>query len=625
MTTKALWIFIILLFVLVFVSQMATKKEGFSMDMGASFNVFSKMSDFSTSYQYTTRITDDIYYNYMNGIFLQVPFTKAATEDPKITGRINAIKRNGTTLSYTVDNVTKEVSDVLKSVTLEKLSDPTTVQINSFDKKEQVVAISYGLRTYIMLMTGMSSQGYTISRLMIYDNQKADSDTTTSWTISGLQPTWTDPDAADTDKASNEKEIKEELYDNSNKLVYRIKKNILYDKTNGNLLIIKPAVAANTTSTPPVTASPKTVQVYKRNYGQTGVIGTSDTPSYSYTTAAPISGHTEASGITGLKDTASIAIVVREPDTKRTVVYWSRNLDTVIFVLNDIYDATTGSVDIAHALAVYSPSGNTKNTDTSSGSTDEDTSDDDNDNKKKKRHKDDDKALEDEYMKWSNYMLKTQVVPPVCPSCPACPANHSGVCTSCGGQGGSGAQSTSGSSLAFSNTGTSQPGASQSGTSQQQGTSQQGASSGGVTGPSGAIASVGQSAGSAVSNVAGTVGGVAGTVGGVANTAIGTAGNIVSGTVGTAGNLVSGTIGTAADLLYSAGSGLGNMLSGSNDGVTRVGYQQSYARAGTGYNRNNTGYPPATSQMDAYSYNGALQSKGANYRPVTADFSAFRR
>jgi hypothetical protein len=619
MTTKALWIFIILLMVLVFVSQIATKKEGFSMDMGANFNVFSKLSDFSTSYQYTTRITDDIYYNYMNGIFFLVPFTKAANEDPKITGRINAIKRNGTTLSYTVDNVTKEVSDVLKSVTLEKLSDPTTVQINSFDKKEQVVAISYGLHTYIMLMTGMSSQGYTISRLMIYDNQKADSDTTTSWSISGLQSTWTDPDAADTDKASNEKEIKEELYDNSNKLVYRIKKNILYDKINGNLLIVKPAIAANASATPPTAASPKTVQVYKRNFGQSGVIGASDTPSYSYTTAAPISGHTEASGITGLKDTASIAIVVREPDTKRTVIYWSRNLDTVIFVLNDVYDATTGSVDVAHALAVYSPSGNTKNTDTSSGSTEEGKSDDKKDDKK---HDDkDDKALEDEYMKWSNYMLKTQVVPPVCPSCPSCPANQSGVCTSCGGQGGSGSQSTAGSSLAFSNTGASQQGTTQSGASQQQGTS----SGGGVTGPSSAIASVGQSAGSAVSNVAGTVGNVAGTVGGVANTAIGTAGNIVSGTVGTASNLVSGTIGTAADLLYSAGSGLGNMLSGSNDGLTRVGYQQSYARAGTGYNRNNTGYPPATSQYDAYSYNGALQSKGANYRPVTADFSAFRR
>jgi hypothetical protein len=125
--------------------------------------------------------------------------------------------------------------------------------------------------------------------------------------------------------------------------------------------------------------------------------------------------------------------------------------------------------------------------------------------------------------------------------------------------------------------------------------------------------------------VAGTVGGAVGTVGNVANTAIGTAGNIVTGTVGTAGSLVSGTIGTAADLLHSAGSGLGNMLSGANDNATRIGYQQSYNRAGTGYNRNNTGYPPATSQYDAYSYGGALQSKGSNYRPITADFSAFSK
>jgi hypothetical protein len=36
----------------------------------------------------------------------------------------------------------------------------------------------------------------------------------------------------------------------------------------------------------------------------------------------------------------------------------------------------------------------------------------------------------------NNYMLKTQIVPPVCPRCPNCPG--SGVCTSCGGQGGAG-------------------------------------------------------------------------------------------------------------------------------------------------------------------------------------------
>lgn len=35
------------------------------------------------------------------------------------------------------------------------------------------------------------------------------------------------------------------------------------------------------------------------------------------------------------------------------------------------------------------------------------------------------------------YILKTQIVPPVCPSCPNCSC-HDGVCTNCGGNGGSG-------------------------------------------------------------------------------------------------------------------------------------------------------------------------------------------
>jgi hypothetical protein len=37
-----------------------------------------------------------------------------------------------------------------------------------------------------------------------------------------------------------------------------------------------------------------------------------------------------------------------------------------------------------------------------------------------------------------DYILKTQVVPPVCPSCPSCYLNDGGVCNTCGGKGGSG-------------------------------------------------------------------------------------------------------------------------------------------------------------------------------------------
>jgi hypothetical protein len=41
----------------------------------------------------------------------------------------------------------------------------------------------------------------------------------------------------------------------------------------------------------------------------------------------------------------------------------------------------------------------------------------------------------------SNYLLKTEVVPPVCPTCPSC-SSSDGVCTNCGGNGGSGSKSS---------------------------------------------------------------------------------------------------------------------------------------------------------------------------------------
>ena len=217
----------------------------------------------------------------------------------------------------------------------------------------------------------------------------------------------------------------------------------------------------------------------------------------------------------------------------------------------------------------------------------------------------------DEYLKWSNYMLKTQVVPPVCPACPSCKYGSGHVCTSCGGKGGSGTKSGDGKSMAF----------------------KDGNSVADVKGPSSAIASVGKSAGGVLEKTVDATGKV---VGGATNLAAGTvglAGGLVGGTIGTAADLVGGTIGTAANLIGSAGSGLTNMLQ--NDS-SRVGYSQSYqgGKQQNGYNRNNTGITTnnsysmgtkAGAPIDAYSYNGALQSKGTNFRPLTADFSAFSK
>jgi len=48
-----------------------------------------------------------------------------------------------------------------------------------------------------------------------------------------------------------------------------------------------------------------------------------------------------------------------------------------------------------------------------------------------------------------DYLLKTQIVPPVCPTCPTCPACAAGnsTCANCGGKGGSGTLDASGSTI----------------------------------------------------------------------------------------------------------------------------------------------------------------------------------
>ena len=47
---------------------------------------------------------------------------------------------------------------------------------------------------------------------------------------------------------------------------------------------------------------------------------------------------------------------------------------------------------------------------------------------------------------YSDYILKSSVVPPVCPTCPSCPScpDNGDICTNCGGQGGSGTSDLSG-------------------------------------------------------------------------------------------------------------------------------------------------------------------------------------
>lgn len=190
-----------------------------------------------------------------------------------------------------------------------------------------------------------------------------------------------------------------------------------------------------------------------------------------------------------------------------------------------------------------------------------------------------------------DYILKTQIVPPVCPSCPSCPNCPGSVCGNCGGQGGSGTLSTSGNTVVQS------------------------------TNIPGAVSSLGTTAG----DVAGkTIDATGKLVGGAANLGE----EAVKGTVGLAKETTTGavglakeTVGGAVGLAREAGSGLKSLLTPNPMNVQSgqiQGGQPQY-----GYNAQTSKYGTQTTGADNYSYYGALPQKSSNFMPITADFSAF--
>ena len=214
----------------------------------------------------------------------------------------------------------------------------------------------------------------------------------------------------------------------------------------------------------------------------------------------------------------------------------------------------------------------------------------------------------------SNSILKTQIVPPVCPQCPQCTGKD--VCTNCGGNGGSGTDNTK---------------------RDKNGNIIKDAVGGGV---GLAKDAVGGGVGLAKDAVGGGVGlakdAVGGTVG-LAKEAVGGTVGLAKEAVGGAVGLVKDTLGGAVGLVKDAGRGISNL----GTGPVRLNTNNRYNNDRNIDNRtgrtaqglqsvsdNTQGVVSGISQsapIDNYSYYGALESKGSEFMPVTADFSKFGR
>lgn len=248
-----------------------------------------------------------------------------------------------------------------------------------------------------------------------------------------------------------------------------------------------------------------------------------------------------------------------------------------------------------------------------------------------------DKLLNPDASTDDRYILKTQVVPPVCPTCPNCVSNcnDGGVCSDCGGNGGSGTKTESGKSLADENKESSKNPVSN------------------VIGETGDVAeqTVG-AAGDLVTTTATATGDLvkttAGTVVDVADSTVGgVARDLYSGTKGVAGDVYGATTGVAGDVYGTATGVVGDLYGGAKslttdlyggiknlgpDSQRRSNQLPSQIPSGVTNTGSNIGVTQRTAYSNTgnqpsniYNYYGALPNKETRYVPITTDFSAFGR
>jgi len=149
------------------------------------------------------------------------------------------------------------------------------------------------------------------------------------------------------------------------------------------------------------------------------------------------------------------------------------------------------------------------------------------------------------------------------------------------------------------------------------------------------IDTAGRAVDSTTGLVTGAIGSTTGLVGGLANTA----GNVVGGLANTAENIVGGLtntaggiVGNTTNMIGNLGRGYGGNMGGVGGNMGGVGGNMGGVGGAMGQGTPSFGcapssnmYTPGYAPIDNYSQYGALQSKGSNYMPITADFSSFRK
>jgi len=392
---------------------------------------------------------------------------------------------------------------------------------------------------------------------------------------------------------------KELLYDSSANL-YQIGKYVKYDILNGNLILQKDEADTNIT-------------VYKRNGTKVENITSSNKFKIDTTVVSNLSFTPQV-----ITDTVGKNIILYLPYKTNTVValFGLDGSNSSSYKLNNVMRFTSTDVDYGDDNnRGGSNRGGSNRGGSNSGN-----------------------SISD-YYKWywywnmtggesnnlnysDDYLLKTQIVPPVCPACNSC---NGSTCTNCGGQGGSGTLSNNGNSVVNNSNNSLLPA---SGSAPPQNQTKAPNDNVSIIGNGGFVSNadpntIGGSLTLTTYDTVAGIEGVAQTGANVLNTATGTVGSVANSAIGAVSNVASDVTG----LIGGAGSGVKDLLTQGNQGKDNTTTLGPDGKPIT-INRTEGAFksPYGTSTIDQYSYYGTLPNKGnSNFMPLTADFSAFGR
>ena len=627
MKFSALTIFLILLILLVVTVLICRCAQSYTEGMIAyQYNVNPKgtltIPMYSASKNKLHKVYDSIYFDNKNGNLVEVDanttYVAAVGDEPDNVidsdSDINALhivpRGGGSTSTYVINSTDDTIPTPETTMNNSMTSiDYTTKGANTDTYK--VFMMPWHDNTYIHVMDLSGSiPTNTITSAYTYASSAADYPYTgdNASNMGGVTESRVDNDS------NNNKMVTEPMY-NTTRKVYQLSEYVKYDVKNASLLI---SAGDN---------EDKTVTIYNRGGGSV------ETLSNPNSTGDSTKGDNDSVSLSSfvpriMHDICGQNMVLYIENAKKTMVALINYDSDEKLDLRNVKRFTEKGVDTAEPDAGGDTDTNTEETDT---------------------------AREDSYDYYDKifngrgsgvdsdaldkYMLKTQIVPPVCPACPSC--NYgSGACGKCGGCGGAGTQDKSGESLVKE-----EP-------KKEEKPTVKGAvkATGNIAGE--AVGAVGDVATGAVGAAGDVATGAVGAAGDVATGAVGAAGNVATGAIGAAGDVATGTVGAVGDVATSAvgavsdvaggvlgavgdvASGaigaVGNVMGSTVDAAGKV-IPNSEKKAGTTNNTMQQQVPQGpivgnTGATDPYSYYGQLPPKApSNYIPRTADFSKFAR